>query len=110
MNERHNTAYIIDLRDGGAIRVRFTTECGRVVAFTVQYEPLIDGKLRPAVRYDTAHERPHIDTLDWSGHLIIGQKQWLPEDPDLNAALTSAIQDFKSNWPAYRAAFLRRRR
>lgn len=50
-----------------SIRVRRTTERGQTLAFTVQYEPWVDGAHRPAVRYDTAHGFAHRDILDWDG-------------------------------------------
>ena len=110
MNGRQEKSHVIDVDEGGIIRVRFTIERGRIIAFTAQYEPFIEGRLRPAVRYVTAHGRAHRDTLDWRGRSIPGLKEWLPELMDFNDAFTFAEQDLKANWPTYLVEFLRRRR
>ena len=80
--------YFIILDNGDAIRVRRTIERGRVLDFTVQYEPYVEGKFRPAERYDSAHGQAHRDTLDWDGQEVA--KTWLPRDMDLNEAFTYA--------------------
>ncbi|MGH2534595.1 MAG: DUF7718 family protein [Thermomicrobiales bacterium] len=92
---------------GDAVRVRLTTIRGRVTAFTVQYEGLIEEKWMPVVRYDTVHGRPHRDTLDWHGRVV--DKEWLTVDIDLNTAATLAERDIISNWQTYRAGFMQRR-
>ena len=110
MNGRQERAYDIELEEGGFIRIRRTSIRGRIIAFTAQYEPLIEGRFRPAVRYDTAHGRAHRDTLDWNGRPIRSLKKWLPESMDFIEAFTFAEQDLKTNWREYLAGFLRRRR
>jgi len=110
MNRRHEQNYVIDLQEGGYIRIRRTSVRGKIIAFTAQYESFIEGEFRPAVRYDTAHGRAHRDTLDWNGRPIRGPKEWLPESMDFNEAFTFAERDLKAHWREYRAAFLRRRR
>ena len=72
MNGRQEKDYEIDLDEGGVIRVRRTNERGRIIAFTAQNEPFIEGRFRPAVRYDTAHGRAHRDPLDWNSRPIRG--------------------------------------
>ncbi|MBA2277905.1 MAG: hypothetical protein H0W06_09115 [Chloroflexia bacterium] len=63
--------YLANGGDGGDhIRVRFATERGRVLRYTVQFEILNEGRHWPAVRYDSAHGVPHRDTLDWRGETI----------------------------------------
>ena len=110
MNGRVEKEYEINLDEGGVIRVRRSSIRGRIIAFTVQYEPLVEGRFLPAVRYDTAHGRAHRDTLDWRGRPIPSLKEWLPASMDFNEAFTFAEQDLKTKWPEYLAAFLRRRR
>lgn len=85
----------------------FDAPRGVVAAFTAQYEVWADDAWRPAVRYDSAHGRPHRDTLDWSGNVVT--KDWLPEGTDANAALAIAVDDLKANADRYRDEFLRRR-
>jgi hypothetical protein len=104
--EKHHDAFVAG---GDAIRFRWTSERGRIVAFTVQFEVLIEGRYRPAARYDSAHGRAHRDTLDWNGRPIRGLKHWLPESMNFNDALTFAERDFKVNAAEYRREFLRRR-
>src|SRR5215207_7151336 len=99
MNGRQEKDFDIHLREGGVIRVRFTDQRGRIITFTVQYEPFIEGRFRPTVRYDTAHSRPHRDTLDWHGRPIRGSKDWLPDSMDANDPLTFAINDLKQTGP-----------
>ena len=109
MNGRQEKDFDIHLREGGVIRVRFTDQRVRIITFTFQYEPFIEGCFRPAVRYDTAHGRPHRDTLDWHGRQIRGSKARLPDSMDANDVLTFAINDLRTNWSDYLTAFLRRR-
>lgn len=91
---------------GDQIRVRFTTRRDRVTVYTAQFEALIEGAYRPAVRYDSAHGRPHCDVLDWDGETV--EKVWLP-DEELAQALTNAILEIEDRWLDLREAFLRRR-
>ena len=92
---------------GDILRVRFACEGKEVLEFVVQYEAMIDGELRPVVRYDGSHGHPHRDTLDWDGTTI--NKRWAPVGTMNADALTAAIDDLQSNWPRYLEAFLRRR-
>lgn len=95
------------LPNGDAIRVRFDAERGSVTAFTAQYEVWAAGAWRPSVRYDSAHGRPHRDTLDWAGNVIA--KEWLPEGTGANEALTFAESDMTAHGDRYRDEFLRRK-
>ena len=98
--------FFVDLPEGGdALRVRFDVDRGQVTAFTVQYEIWRDERWLPVVRYDSAHQQPHRDTLDRSGKVVA--KDWLPAGISLNVAMQQAIRDLKSNWRAYLAAFER---
>lgn len=67
MSGRQTQGYVDSSLDGDVMRVRWTHERDTIVAFTVQYEALIEGQYYPVVRYDTAHGRPHRDTLAWNG-------------------------------------------
>lgn len=94
---------------GDSLRVQITTERGEVTAFVIQYEAWIEGAYRPVVRYDTAHGRPHRDTLDWNGNTIDKAWAWDGTDLSYKEALMSAASDLIQNWAAYREAFLRRK-
>jgi hypothetical protein len=76
-----------------------------VVAFTAQYETIVDGKVYPVIRYDSAHGYPHRDTLDAEGQVV--EKFWSSGWGN-QEALDHAIADLKANYPAYRAAFIER--
>ena len=91
---------------GDVVRVRFTTERGRVTVYTAQYEALVEGTSYPVVRYDSAHGRPHRNLLDWNGATV--EKDWWDEF-DLGVALNRAIDEIDDNWEAFRDSFLRRR-
>lgn len=106
-NERQYLITILGTPD--TIRVRFTTERDRVLAFTVQFEPWIEVAYRPAVRIDSQHERPHRDILGWDGSTVRKDWDWEGADLPLNDALDQAISDIKRNRIAYRAAFIRRK-
>lgn len=92
--------------EGDVARVRLTTERGQVALYTVQYEAPIDGIVRPIVRYDNAHGRPHRDLLGWSGEIVA--KEWLPDEP-YGAAFRRALDDLDATWPRLRDAFLGRK-
>lgn len=94
------------LPGGIAIRVRFDLERGVVGTFVAQLEVLVGDAWLPAVRYDSAHGRPHRDPIARDGRLVA--KHWLPEGIDANAALTFAEADLAANADRYRDEFLRR--
>jgi hypothetical protein len=99
------TEYIRALSIDDYLRFRIVSERGRVVAFTVQYEAVIDGRTYPVVRYDTAHHMAHRDLLDAEGRNI--DKLWFPGWP-YAAALDHARDDILTNWRQYREDFIRR--
>ena len=109
MNGGQEKGHDVFVATSDVIRMRWTSERGRIVAFTVQFEVLIEGQYHPAGRYDSAHGRAHRDTLDQHGRPIRELKHWLPELMRFNDALTFAERDFKVNASEYRQAFLRRR-
>lgn len=91
------------------IRVRFTTDRGRVLIFTVQYEAWIDGLFRPVVRFDSQHERPHRDILGWSGETVRKDWDWEGSSLPLGEALGRALDEIVERWYSYRIDFLRRK-
>lgn len=78
---------------GDILRVAMIRQGKMVVHFVAEYEAFIDGEHRPVVRYDCSHDRPHRDTLSWSGRGM--PKRWIPEGPTRNQALTDAVDDIK---------------
>ncbi len=86
------------------LRLRITTEGGRVVAFTAQYETTLGGKRTPITRYDGAHGYAHRDLLDRRGRVI--DKWQLPGNPTYKEALEFGRRDLLANWRRYRAGFL----
>lgn len=95
--------FALDAARADWLRARFTTDRGRVVVYTVQYESTIGGLRTPVVRFDNAHGFPHRDLLDRNGRVI--EKRAIVGNPDPGTALTQAQQDIRTNWRRYRAAF-----
>jgi len=87
---------------GDFIRVRFATEGGAVVRFSVQYETTIAGATIPVVRYDDHHEEPHRDILNRRGDVV--DKHWLGMTS--GEALELALADLQTNWSRYKRRFL----
>ncbi len=103
MPGRRETAYDAPLPElGEFVRVRISTVGREVVAFTVQYETLVGDRYVPVVRYDAQHGMPHRDKLNRSGDVV--DKVWLPM-PNVDA-LNLGIEDIRTNWQRYKAAFL----
>lgn len=83
------------------LRVSALKRRGEIVKFVVQYEALIESEWRPIIRYDTSHGFAHKDIIHYNGEQ---EKQPL-YFPNLNMALTFAIQELKISWRWYRMAF-----
>ena len=81
---------------GDRLEVWYRTDGSNVLAFVVKLEAHIDGVYREVVRFDSAHGRPHRDTLDWFGNTV--RKRWSPVGATNNLALTDAIGDIELNW------------
>ena len=95
--------YTIELTEQDVIKVRFFLHQGRVLKFVVRLVSKIDGQRYEILRFDTVHDRPHMDILDIKGKLY--DKIWY--DVDNNWALTMAIQDIRANYEAYRERFIK---
>jgi hypothetical protein len=83
------------------LRVVAYKEKGRIIGFLAQYEAFIEQDWRQIVRYDTAHDFAHKDTIHPDGETV---KQPLPFS-DFNTAFTCAIQDIKVSWKWYRKTY-----
>ena len=77
-------------------RVKIEIEKGEVVDMMVQLE-VKETKWKPAIRYNFAHGKPHMDIMPKKGKK---KKIWL-EGRDLNEILTYAEIDIRSNWKRY---------
>ncbi len=78
------------------LRVRFETEQGRIIRFTVQLEYDQDG-WQPVVRYDTAHGFAHCDII----HPYGDNEKRRMSTQDYNDALQIAIDDLLQNRHRY---------
>ena len=85
------------------MEIRLLRDGREVISFAVQYLAEIQGRWHAIVRFDTAHTKPHMDTL-WPD----GRKETLDlHDLDKNRAFTYAISDIKSHWEFYRVRYQR---
>lgn len=82
------------------LRIRFETEHGQIIRFTVQLEYNLNG-WQPVVRYDTAHGFAHCDIIHPYGE---NEKRRLPIQ-DYNDALQFAIDDLVKNWGMYQRRY-----
>ncbi len=80
-----------------------TISRGKVTAFAVQLELLVDEVWQPIVRYDAAHGFAHRDV-----HETHTRKRKEEIELELPEALTLADQDIDRNWSRYVEAFRRR--
>jgi len=93
----HETSFRFLLERDVALRVRFTRERGRVIAFVVQLECWIADRWYPVIRYDTAHGFAHCDVLRPDG----SQRKYAIPIGDFNEALTYAQNDIRTNFRHY---------
>jgi hypothetical protein len=105
--ERFDVEFLRHLKNGDVVRVRLDIDLGQVTAFTLQLETFVDGRWRPVVRYDSAHDHPHRDLLDWDGKVV--DKFWLSPTDSHKEIVRAAEQDLNENASAYRDAFLERK-
>jgi hypothetical protein len=94
---------IINPEGEDRLRVRISTERGKVISIMVQYEAMIDRSWYEIVRYDCAHGFLHRDLI-WPNRT---EKQALTID-NLGAALQYAEQDIADRWRWYRERFRKR--
>ena len=94
--------YLAQVGPADVMRVGFDLDRGQVTDFLVQYEAHLAGRWEPIVRYDAAHGQPHRDVLRREGP---SEKAWLPGRSHAEA-MEEAIHDIRTNWAAYRAAYL----
>jgi len=85
------------------MEIRVTRDRRVVLSFSVQYLAEIGDEWHPIVRFDTAHQRPHMDIL-WPRKATetIDLKEL-----DKGRAFTYAIIDIKTRWQFYRERYER---
>jgi hypothetical protein len=96
----------IPLDDEGlnSLRVYIETDGGQVTRFTVQYETLLDGRITPVMRCDTAHGFAHCDILGRDGATL--RKRDIKAN-SFNEALQLGMRDLRDNWRMYLERFLK---
>jgi hypothetical protein len=94
---------IISPENEDRLRIRITTDTGKVVNIMVQYEARINDSWYEIVRYDCAHGFLHRDVM-WPTKT---EKQML-DIKNLDAALQFAEQDIKDRWKWYKERFKKR--
>ena len=95
--------YTFSLTIHDRMRRRHWIERGKVRAFVVQYEMLLDDDWVPVVRFDTAHGFAHLDVLHPDG---TATKTRLP-GMSFREAYTFAQRELNREWPTHRERFLR---
>lgn len=97
-------SYHFMLTDTDRKTYEHTVEKGKVQAFVVQYELLLEGRWVPSVRYDTSHGYAHKDLMNPDGT----QEKILMGMADFAEALVMADMDINENWERYKERYLRR--
>lgn len=101
--KKQGKTYVALLSPEDRKRYRHVRQGRKILAFTIQYETLVGHEWLPVVRYDTSHQIAHKDILDLKGR----EKKVLLGIANLREALLLADNDIKTNWPRYKALFLR---
>jgi hypothetical protein len=96
--------YLILLDVDARKRHRHRVLNGKIVAFMVQLEILVEGQWREVLRYDCEHDFVHKDFYNFQG-----QKRKVSIQLDYAEALTYADDDIDENWEIYREKFLKGR-
>lgn len=94
--------YVIPLGEDARKRHYHETDKGKVVAFAVQLEILVEKLWQVVIRYDSAHGFAHVDR-----YFSDGRKTKKELHLKLSEALILADEDIKENWKIYQKAFLR---
>jgi hypothetical protein len=102
VGERVFVVYLDESRQN-RYRHRNVWDHGEVTEFRVQYEALIAGHWRSVVRYDSAHRRPHRDTVHPDGTQT---KDWFRGYGNAEV-LTIGQTDIWENWSEYRGQYER---
>ena len=93
--------YVIPLGEDARKRHYHETDQGKVVAFAVQLEILVEKLWQVVIRYDSAHGFAHMDR-----YYRDGRKTKTEFHLELKETLVLADEDIKENWKTYQKAFL----
>jgi hypothetical protein len=88
------------------LRIRFSSERGKIVDLVVQYETLHANEWRPVVRYDCTHGFFHRDVMFFRSEK---EKESVTIE-NLNDAFSYAEQDIRDHWQLYKSRFFGRRK
>ena len=91
----HPTRYVVDLTENDKIFVRFRTEKGKIISFTIQYSTKSEQRWRTVRRYDTAHNKAHIDVYNFKRR---GKIQQIPLEGEYNEIFTYALRNVKREY------------
>ncbi|MBI5125883.1 MAG: hypothetical protein HZA70_06590 [Planctomycetes bacterium] len=92
--------YVVLLEDGIRKRHYHVREKGKVIAFAVQVEALINYQWRPIIRYDASHNYAHLDRF-----YLDGRKEKVSLGLSFKSALALADWDINNNWKSYVRSF-----
>ncbi len=95
-------SYFVYLDEDNSIFVYFETVQGAVSSFVVKYLTIIDNVEYEVLRFDSAHETPHIDVL--GPDCETKQKIWL-HNLSNKEALNYAKENIKEHYQQYRERF-----
>lgn len=97
--------FVLDLDKNTQSRIRFTKNRKGIKKFTIQLELIEKGKIKPVVRYDTAHGYAHRHQFYRSGEKMVRRFKFR----DLSEAYTYSYNDVKLNWRRFKNEFERRK-
>jgi len=93
--------YVVLFDEGVRKRHCHRSDKGKILEFVVQLEVLFEGKWKPVVRYDCAHDFAHIDIYNPRG-----KKRRSSLLLNFDEALVVADEDIRENWEKYVREFL----
>ena len=88
------------------LRIRFSSQKGKIVDLVVQYETLHVDEWRSVVRYDCTHGFFHRDIMSLRSEK---EKESVAIE-NLNDAFAYAEQDIRDHWQVYKGRFFGRKR
>ncbi|HLA37087.1 MAG TPA: hypothetical protein VJZ02_01325 [Candidatus Brocadiales bacterium] len=96
MPGKKKVEYVVILEDGVRKRHYHEREKGKVAAFAVQIEVLVNNQWMPIIRYDASHGSAHVDRF-----YLDGRKEKIPLGLSFTSAVALADWDINNNWKSY---------
>lgn len=96
MPGKKKVEYVVILEDGVRKRHYHEREKGKVTAFAVQLEALVNDRWQPIIRYDASHDYAHVDRF-----YLDGRKKKTSLGLSFRSAMTLADWDINNNWKSY---------